>query len=82
MAYVFGNEKEQKELVNKATAYLNKNFHKFSQTNKIKVALEIFKRTMPAQIDHSGEIKGMAPRIVLINHNQVSEKTGVERVVL
>lgn len=39
------------ELVEKCAIYLNKNFHKFSQGNKIKISLEIFKRTMPTKVE-------------------------------
>ena len=35
--------------------YLNDNFHKFTETNKIKVALEIVKKNIPQQIE--GEVK-------------------------
>jgi hypothetical protein len=32
--------------------YLCDNFHKFSQANKIKIALEIVKKAMPYQLEH------------------------------
>jgi hypothetical protein len=49
-------EKDAKaDLIDKCAVYLNDNFHKFSQTNKIKISLEIFKRNMPSSplIDQS-----------------------------
>ena len=35
--------------------YLYENFHKFNQTNKIKIALELCKKDLPTQIE--GEVK-------------------------
>uniref|UniRef100_A0A6M3KTP3 Uncharacterized protein n=1 Tax=viral metagenome TaxID=1070528 RepID=A0A6M3KTP3_9ZZZZ len=43
-------EKGIKELfVGKCWDYLNDNFHKFTETNKIKIALEITKKNMPTE---------------------------------
>lgn len=44
-------------LLAKSAVYLNDNFHKFSQSNKIRIALELIKRKMPTQLEHSGEVK-------------------------
>jgi len=44
------------ELIDKCAIYLNENFHKFTQTNKIKIALEIFKRGVSTQLEHSGKV--------------------------
>jgi hypothetical protein len=47
-------EKGIKELfVGKCWEYLNDNFHKFTETNKIKIALEITKKNMPTEITGS-----------------------------
>ena len=48
-------KKATAELLEKVSVYLNDNFHKFSDSNKIKIALEIFKRKMPTSplIDNS-----------------------------
>lgn len=35
--------------------YLYENFHKFSETNKIKIALELSKKDLPTQL--TGEVK-------------------------
>ena len=43
-------------LVRKSWTYLHDNFHKFSQDNKIKIALELAKKDMPDKNEHSGEI--------------------------
>lgn len=49
-------EKTIKELfVGKCWEYLNNNFQKFSQTNKIKIALELCKKDIPQEIN--GELK-------------------------
>lgn len=44
-------EKAVKELfVGKCWQYLNDNFHKFNQTNKIKIALELCKKDIPQEL--------------------------------
>ena len=49
-------EKKIKELfVGNCWKYLHDNFHKFNETNKIKIALEIYKKDIPQQIE--GEIR-------------------------
>ena len=49
-------EKSVKELlVGKTWGYLNDNFHKFSEANKIKIALALCVKDLPTQLD--GEIK-------------------------
>jgi len=42
------------ELFNKGAIYLNDNFHRFSQVNKIKIALELVKKKMPSSFE--GEV--------------------------
>lgn len=45
-------EKSIKELfVGKCWSYLDENFHKFSETNKIKIALELCKKDVPQEFD-------------------------------
>jgi hypothetical protein len=43
------------ELQKKCKDYLNDNFHKFSQYNKIKISLAILVKSMPTQLE--GEVK-------------------------
>ena len=44
-------EKTIKELfLGKCWEYLNNNFHKFSKTNQIKIALELCKKDLPTQL--------------------------------
>jgi len=43
-------------LITKSYTYLNDNFHKFTEGSKIRIALEIIKKSMPTFIDHSGEV--------------------------
>jgi len=43
-------KKSKGELVGKCWSYLNDNFHKFTETNKIKIALEICKKDMPTEL--------------------------------
>lgn len=52
-------EKKTKEIVlGKCWKYLDDNFHKLSQSNKIKIALELCKKDLPQALEHSGEITG------------------------
>jgi hypothetical protein len=55
MNTTFEEKKATKELTEKCAIYLNENFHKFSQSNKIKIALEIFKRKMPQPVTENGQ---------------------------
>ena len=46
------SEKTIKELfVGKCWSYLNDNFHKFSEPNKIKIALELCKKNIPQELE-------------------------------
>jgi predicted metallopeptidase len=55
-------EKSLKQLfVGKCWEYLNDNFHKFTETNKIKIALELCKKDIPTEI--SGSLEGVGTQI-------------------
>ena len=41
------------QLMDKCCIYLNDNFHRFSQANKIKIALELVKKKLPEKTDNS-----------------------------
>ena len=48
---ITGREKDVKNIVvGKCWDYLNDNFHKFSDGNKLKVALELCKKNMPQEM--------------------------------
>jgi len=50
------SEKTIKELfIGNCWEYLRDNFHKFNETNKIKIALELCKKDLPTQV--IGEVK-------------------------
>jgi hypothetical protein len=50
-------EKAIKELfVGKCWEYLNDNFHKFTEANKIKIALTLATKDIPMALEHSGTI--------------------------
>lgn len=49
--------KDQDRLYRKCHTYLINNFNKFTETNKIKVALEIVKKGIPDLHEHSGGLK-------------------------
>jgi hypothetical protein len=58
-------EKTYKELLkNKTWKYLNDNFHKFSQSNKIKVALAICTKDMPTEITGAEGASLIPPSII------------------
>ena len=42
---------DKKSLLSKGWTYLNDNFHKFTEDNKIRIALELVKKDMPTQIE-------------------------------
>jgi len=50
-----GNKSIKELVVNNCWQYLYNNFHKFNQTNKIKIALELAKKDLPTQLQ--GELK-------------------------
>jgi len=63
------NEKKSRNLlIGKSYEYLNDNFHKFKENNRIKVALEIIKKSMPTQLEHSGDIKYTRMTSIVIEH--------------
>ena len=56
------HEKPLKELfIGKLWSYLDDNFHKFSEPNKIKIALELCKKDIPQ------EVSGLSQQIVVMN---------------
>jgi hypothetical protein len=49
------SEKTIKEIfVGKCWQYLHDNFHKFNQTNQIKIALELCKKNIPQEVEGIG----------------------------
>lgn len=67
-------EKGIKELfIGKCWQYLHDNFHKFTPTNQIKVALEITKKSMPTQLEHGGELKITKMDNITLTNNRVME---------
>lgn len=66
--------KPVKELfIGKCWQYLYDNFHKFSEPNRIKIALELSKKSIPTQLEHSGEIKYTKMPEVKVNRHGVQE---------
>ena len=51
------------ELFRKSYTYLNDNFHKFDQRNKIQVALAVCKMAVPQKLEHSGGVEVTMPTI-------------------
>lgn len=63
MSDISKSEKSIKQLfVGNCWSYLNDNFHKFSETNKIKIALELCKKDIPQEFD------GTMKQIVLMEN--------------
>jgi len=63
MSDISKSEKSIKQLfVGNCWSYLNDNFHKFSETNKIKIALELCKKDIPTElsgsVDHNITVMG------------------------
>jgi len=59
------NEQSIKKLfVGKCWSYLNDNFHKFNERNKIKIALELCKKDIPQVLE--GEVKYTAMSMIRI----------------
>lgn len=44
-------EKTTQELLQKCRSYLNDNFHKFSQANKIRISLALIQKSMPLEVE-------------------------------
>ena len=42
---------DKRSLLHKGWTYLNDNFHKFTEDNKIRIALELVKKDMPTMIE-------------------------------
>ena len=58
MAFITYDEKKYKnELLKKSYEYLLNNFYKFSDTNKLRISLELIKRRWSAQVDLSGKVE-------------------------
>ena len=51
-----GNINIREEVLTKTWQYLFDNFHKFTEANKIKVALALAGKSIPTSIEHSGHI--------------------------
>jgi hypothetical protein len=68
-------ERTIKELfVGKCWEYLNSNFSKFSQSNQIKIALELCKKDIPQVME--GEIKYTSMEIIRIEQKPLSLDLG------
>lgn len=60
MANTSQREKTIKELfIGNCWEYLNNNFHKFSEQNKIKIALELCKKDIPQEVKADFQVNSM-----------------------
>lgn len=57
----------KKELLAKGWTYLNDNFHKFTEDNRIKIALTLCVKDMPTQLE--GDLKGDTKVVVMVDNN-------------
>lgn len=57
-------------LIGKSWEYLSDNFHKFTEDNRIKIALELIKKSMPTLL----EGKGFENKQIVIFRNEQSLK--------
>lgn len=68
------NQRSKRDLlINKSWSYLFDNFHKFSQDNKIKIALELAKKNIPTEI--KGEGFGGETKIIIVTNGRDTNKT-------
>lgn len=75
MANTTKREKSIKELfIGQCWSYLNDNFHKFNERNKIKIALELCKKDIPQVME--GEVKYTAMSIIRVEAKQVDLDLG------
>ena len=71
------SEKTIKELfIGNCWSYLHDNFHKFNETNKIKIALTLVQKDMPTQLD--GKV---SETIINIIKAQTTEENSKESVL-
>jgi len=69
------NDKAIKSLfIQKCWKYLDDNFHKFSQGNKIKIALELTKKDIPQVVE--GEIKYTKMTMITVEHKPLELDLG------
>lgn len=52
-------KKSKRELLEKGWTYLNDNFHKFTEENRIKIALALCTKDMPTQLSGSMQVNQM-----------------------
>ena len=56
----FRNSKEEQrwldKLLMKSYEYLHNNFHKLTENNRVKIALEIAKKSITDKVEHSGDL--------------------------
>lgn len=68
-------EKTLKELVlGKCWEYINDNFHKFNEANKIKVALALLQKSMPTVVEGDG-LKGPQQIVVIRSKESLGDTT-------
>ena len=69
-------EKKAKELLlDKTWEYLNDNFHKFNEQNKIKIALALCTKAMPTEMEHSGIPSGDTKVVVVVQETNGNKDT-------
>ncbi len=69
------HEKTLKELVlGKCWEYINENFYKFNETNKIKVALALLQKSMPTVVEGEG-LKGPTQIVVIRSKEEIADPT-------
>jgi hypothetical protein len=60
---IHANKYVVERVIQKGWEYLDKNFGSFTTTQKISVALELCKKSMPQQHEHSGEISVVVEKL-------------------
>lgn len=53
-------------LIKKCRIYLDENFHKFSEDNRIKISMALLQKAIPTQLEHSGQIEGAPTKVIVL----------------
>jgi len=77
---MYNSEKGYKEIREKVLTqswqYIYENFHKFNESNKIKIALALSCKTIPTALEHSGD--GLKQVVNIINNYDTRTDTDTD----
>lgn len=77
MANTSKHEKNIKELfIGECWEYLRENFHKFNEANKIKIALELSKKSIPTELTGGFNVQPVVMGTITIDNKPVEFNIG------